>query len=83
MPHCGFPRPAIHASCSVLDCWKSAVRTKPPFADAAFAIAENVRIRSVALFLILHISPKRSFKSADPAGLQTAFRRGRLQQSRR
>jgi hypothetical protein len=26
MPHCCFPRPAIHASCSIPDWWKSAAR---------------------------------------------------------
>ncbi|RBW63257.1 hypothetical protein [Ruegeria sp. A3M17] len=49
------------------------LRTQPPFDDAAFACAENVRTRSGEFSAMQRISPNQPFIRIDPAEFQTAL----------
>lgn len=50
-------------------------RTEPPFADATFAYAENVRTRGGEFSAMQRISPNQPLKRIVPAEFQTALSR--------
>ena len=62
---------------------RSAERTFPPFARAAIADAENVRIRRIGASAMLQNSPLRSFNGLISADFKTPIRCDQFQQSYR
>ncbi len=51
----------------------TAKRTQPPLANAAFADAENVRIRSAGFSAVQRISLLRTFEGVESGKIQTVL----------